>query len=108
MKNKLDLDQAVAVLLGLTTKDVSRITGAFFGEVKRLLIEEHEVNITSFGRMQMKRENYNGKVVLTVGTFTRGGRRKKRSIVVSGRYRVYFAQATSFKKAAKEQREGRT
>lgn len=102
MKKKRDIDRTVAVLLGLKEKDVSRITGAFFNEVKRLLIEEQDVNVSGFGVMRLRLQNFNGEVVLTGGTFTKGGRRQSTTIVVRGRYRVYFSQSRSFRNTIKE------
>lgn len=105
MKNKRDIDRTVAVLLGLKEKDVSRITGAFFNEVKRLLIEEEDVNVSGFGLMRLRRQNFNGEVHLTHGTFIKGGRRKNNTVVVSGRYRVYFSQSRSFRNTIRERRK---
>lgn len=105
MKYKRDIDRAVAILLGEREADVSRTTGAFLNELRRLLIEEGAVTLSSLGRFLLREENFNmNPVRLTKGTFRDGERRGTQTVVVPSKHRVYFSKSATFRRLLKERR----
>ncbi len=103
MKQKRDIDQTVAILLGEKQSTVSTITRAFYKEVMRLLIEESEVRIDGFGRFKLTKERgVRQPLEMTKGTWKKGETAGKNLVVVATRYKVYFSKAPPFRQALYE------
>lgn len=103
MKNKREIDRAVAVLLGTSEREVSGVTLAFLNEVMRAIVEEGEVHVDGFGRFRLVRDHFDAKpVVLTRGTFRKGEAGETHTAIVRKKYRIYFSKAGPFKRAIRE------
>lgn len=99
MKNKAQLDLAVAALLNTKRAEVSSITALFCMELMNALIDDGEVNVSGFGRFKLviTRGSRAKTERLTKGSFKKGEARGEHLVAVEKKFTVHFKKATPFR-----------
>jgi nucleoid DNA-binding protein len=99
VKNKTQIDLAVATMLNKKRAEVSAVTALFCMMVMNTLVEEGEVNISGFGRFKLvvTRGRRAKTERLTKGTFKKGETKGEHLVAVEKKYTVHFKKAVPFR-----------
>jgi nucleoid DNA-binding protein len=93
----------VARELGVSHKQVSRITSEFIHQLSLLMTEYEVVIIEGLGRFQVQRIHTNHNTTLVTGRFKKGKKGETRSVALTGYFRVNFSKSPTLKKLLNEQ-----
>jgi nucleoid DNA-binding protein/ribosomal protein S27AE len=93
VNRKHDFDVEVAVVLGMRTDEVSRVTTAFLEQVRRAITETGFAYLRGFGRFQVAHETGGKRQTVELKSVHSGG---TRTVDVEVKHRVHFKRARPF------------
>lgn len=98
MKASPQLNNEVALLLGLPAKEVRAVTSTFVTLIRQALLDEEEVRIDQLGTLHLKAARGKKKDTMVQGTFKKGVGERRMTVHAKQKFFVYFRKSLIMKR----------